>query len=259
MIDLFEMLVLPIVQGIGEFLPISSSGHLVIAEALGGQKPDPSYNVLLHFGTLLSIFVVYHRRILDLLRTDRRVLPLLVLGTVPAAVIGLTIKATCESVLESPLLAGAMLPLTGILVWWSNRRDEGEQGYRELTWQSVLLIGMFQACALLPGLSRSGFTIAAGLLVGLRRDQATSFSFLLAIPAILGAMVLEGKDMAFGEAPLPTGNQWIGACLAAVVGIGALHWLNRWVRQQRLHWFAFWCIPFGIVVVIWQLTLLTTT
>ncbi len=255
MFDWFEVLVLPIVQGIGEFLPISSSGHLVIVEALGGRQPDPTYNVLLHFGTLISILIVFYRRILDLLTSDRRVVPLLVLGTVPAAVIGLTIKATAGEILESPLLAGAMLPITGAIVWWSNRRPEGESGYKDLTWKLTLLIGLFQAFALLPGLSRSGLTIAAGLLVGLRRDQATSFSFLLAIPAICGAMVLEGKDMLTGEIPLPTASQWGGAAIAAVVGVFALRWLQSWVRQQRLHWFAFWCIPFGIVVVIWQLAL----
>ena len=256
MIDLFETVVLPILQGIGEFLPISSSGHLVIAEEFGGQPPNASYNVLLHLGTLVSIAVVFHRRIIQLLVADRRVIPLLVVGTVPAAVLGLTIKATCESVLESALLAGCMLPLTGALIWWSNRRPDGSLEYRDLNWRQSLLIGVFQSCALLPGLSRSGFTIAAGLMLGLRRDQATTFSFLLAIPAILGASVLEGKDMLTGEAPLPTAGQWVGAAVAAAVGIAALHWLVRWVEQKKLHWFAFWCIPFGCVVVVWQLALL---
>lgn len=249
----FETLLLPIVQGIGEFLPISSSGHLVIVEAAGGHAPDPSYNVLLHGGTLISIILFYHKRIWELLTQDRRVLPLLVIGTIPAAVIGLTIKATAEHLLESPLLAGLMLPVTGLLLWWSNRRPEGEVGYRDLSISQVFLIGLFQAVALLPGISRSGSTIAAGLLVGLRRDQATSFSFLLAIPAILGAMVLEGKDMVTGEAPLPTLSQWIGTVIAAIVGLIALAWLQRWVLAGRLHWFAFWVIPVGILVVLWQL------
>lgn len=254
MFDLFETLMLPIVQGIGEFLPISSSGHLVIAEELGGHPPDASYNVLLHLGTLASIVVVFRRRILQLMLADRRVLPLLVIGTIPAAVIGLTIKATCEQVLESALLAGCMLPITGALLLWSNRKTEGSLEYKQLSWKQTLIIGFFQACALLPGLSRSGFTIAAGLLLGLRRDQATTFSFLLAIPAILGAAVLESKDMLTGEAPLPTAQKWLGAAIAAAIGIGALHWLIQWVEQKRLHWFSYWCIPFGIGVVIWMLS-----
>lgn len=253
MFDPFETIVLPILQGIGEFLPISSSGHLVIAEELGGHAPDSSYNVLLHLGTLFSIVVVFFRRILQLMLADRRVIPLLVIGTIPAAVIGLTIKATCEEVLESAMLAACMLPITGALLLWSSRKADGQTEYRDLTWKQTLVIGFFQACALLPGLSRSGFTIAAGLLLGLRRDQATTFSFLLAIPAILGAAVLESKDMLTGDAPLPTTEQWIGTAVAAVIGIAALHWLIRWVEQKRLHWFAYWCIPFGITVAIWLL------
>ena len=247
-----DLVLLPILQGIAEFLPISSSGHLVIAQAVFGSSPNSTYNVLLHGGTLASILIYYHRRIIDLIRHDRRLLPLLVIGTIPAAVAGLTIKFTIDSVLENPLLASLLLPVTGVVVWWSNKRPEGEGEYRDMTVKHALLIGFFQSFALLPGLSRSGMTIAAGLCVGLKRDQATTFSFLLAIPAILGAMVVESKDFITGEAPPVTLEQCVGTLLAAAIGIFALSWLHRWVSQKRLHWFAFWCIPFGILMAIWQ-------
>ncbi len=247
-----DLIILPLIQGIAEFLPISSSGHLVIVEAISGQRPNATYNILLHGGTLASILIFYHRRIWDLLRQDRRVLPLLVIGTVPAAILGVTIKLTFEEVLETPLLAAVLLPITGVVVWWSNRRCEGEAGYRELTMRQTLFIGLLQSFALLPGLSRSGLTIAAGLNVGLRRDQATSFSFLLAIPAILGAMVLGSKDFLTGEAAPVTLEQMIGTVIAAGVGVVSLAWLQRWVTQRMLHWFAFWCIPFGILMAFWQ-------
>ena len=245
-----EIIVLPLIQGIAEFLPISSSGHLVIAEAVLGQPPNSTYNILLHGGTLASILIFYHRKILDLLRQDRRVMLLLIVGTLPAAMIGIAIKLSFEEVLEKPLVAACLLPVTGLVVWWSNRRPDGEGTYRHLTFRKTLLIGLFQSFALLPGLSRSGLTIAAGLSLGLRRDQATTFSFLLAIPAILGAMVLGCKDFLTGAAAPVTVEQIIGTVIAAIVGVFALAWLHRWVTQRRLHWFAFWCIPSGIVMAL---------
>ena len=109
-----DLIILPLIQGVAEFLPISSSGHLVIVEAVSGQRPNATYNILLHGGTLASILIFYHRRIWDLLKQDRRVLPLLVVGTIPAAILGITIKFTFEEVLETPWLAAILLPITGM-------------------------------------------------------------------------------------------------------------------------------------------------
>ncbi len=248
-------IVLAIVQGIAEFLPISSSGHLVILGAILGELSEsPTLEVILHAGTLGSILVVYWRRILALLRSDARVIPLLVIGTLPAVVIGLTIKIKFEWLMRSPLLAGAMLLVTATLLVILGRLKPRDGAYRELTWWQAFGIGCFQAVAILPGISRSGSTIVGGRLLGLRNEDSVTFSFLLAIPAILGATVLTMKDIiedpvtAMGtNTPLALAA---GALTAFLVGIAALKWLIVWSRQDRLHWFAWWCYPAGIVVIV---------
>ena len=251
----WQITALACVQGLTEFLPVSSSGHLVIAEGLLQVKvPDlTEVNVILHAGTLASILVFYHRRILRLLDQDRRVILLLAVGTIPAAICGLIIKLYFKQFLEMPLVAGLMLPITGLMLLWVARRD-GELDYAQLTFGQVMLIGLFQAFALLPGISRSGATIVGGLLVGLKRPEAATFSVLSAMPSILLAPAAELLDLlqgsGFGASLAVLG--W-GALVAFLVGLFALWAVVKVVSRGRLHWFAAWCIPLGIAVVIWQL------
>ena len=193
-----HVIILGIIQGIAEFLPISSSGHVVIANAMlaelpgDGKLPDTNdLNIMLHAGTLLSILVVYWRRIGRLLSSDRSVIPKIVVATLPIVASGLILSKFFRHWLDDPLLAGCMLPVTGLLLLWAARRPVGDLDYTRLTYGKALVIGLFQAVAPLPGISRSGTTIAAGLAVGLSRQAATTFSFLLAIPAIGGAILLE--------------------------------------------------------------------
>ncbi len=219
--QLMEMVILAIVQGIAEFLPISSSGHLVIVGALLGETSESAaVEIILHTGTLASILVIYWRRILMLLTSDRRVLPLLVVGTLPAVVIGLSIKIYAEPLLKSPLLAGCMLLVTAALLWTLRHLPQGETEYPQLRWWQALAVGCFQAVAILPGISRSGATIFAGRLLGLQSADAVTFSFLLAIPAISGATVLAVKDLREDGV---SGDDLmlliVGAVIAFVVGI----------------------------------------
>jgi undecaprenyl-diphosphatase len=257
-----HLFLLAVVQGIGEFLPISSSGHLLLANELWqGVTGDRLHNVLgaeivLHGGTLLSILVVYRRRIAGLLAEDRRMIGRLVVGTFPAVLVGLPLHEirSLRGWLENPLLAGCLLPVTGVMLLWASRREEGNTDYPQISFTQALLIGIAQAIAILPGISRSGATIVAGLAVGLRRDAAASFSFLLAIPAILGAVVLEAKD--FGEADITRSEAWtllLAAAVSFVVGVGALLLLLRWLRQGRLQPMAWWCIGLGIAFTLWKL------
>jgi undecaprenyl-diphosphatase len=250
--NLLEMLVLAVVQGIAEFLPISSSGHLVIlGRWLRVDSDSSTVEIILHAGTLASILVVYWGRIGELLRSDRRLLPLLVVGTLPAALLGVWIKTRAEWLLNRPLLAGVMLIVTGLMLWLLRWLPEGQRGYRQIAWPAALLIGCFQAFALLPGVSRSGSTIVGARLCGLQREDAVTFSFLLAIPAILGATCLALLDLVRDGAD---SQQWgvllIGAAVAFLVGVAALRWLIHWARTGRLSWFAWWCIPFGILVIV---------
>lgn len=255
----FEILILAIVQGIAEFLPISSSGHVVVTAELFAQCGYPlkeriTVNIVLHLGTLLAIVAFYFRRIIHLLRADRRVIGLILVGTIPAVVVGLPLRMLFERGLESALLAGFLFPVTGMMLFWGDRHTSGTLQARDLTYGKALVIGLFQAAAILPGISRSGSTIVGGLLCGLRRDEAAALAFLLAIPAIGGAGVLEALHL-FSQpaAAMSVPVLALGGVLSTVVGYVSLAWLVRWLQQGHLHWFAWWVIPLGPTVIVWQL------
>ncbi len=253
--SLIEVLLLAVVQGITEFLPISSSGHLVVvSELLGAGQASAEVNVVLHAGTLLSILVFFRRRILRLLAEDRRVIWLLILGTLPAAVLGLTVRAGYREVLENPLLAGFMLVATGLMLLMTVKLKEGVGLYSDAPPRTGLVIGLFQALALLPGMSRSGATIFGGLLMGLGRQSAATFSFLLAIPAIGGASMLEIADLVVhGNGSASVEALVLGCLVSFGVGLVALGWLFRSIESGKLHYFAYWCLPLGVAVIAWQL------
>jgi len=272
------LIILGIVQGITEFLPISSDGHLAVIGAIferltGKPLEEPlAVTIILHAGTLGSILVVYWRRLWQLLGEDRRVIPRLVAGTLPAVMVGVPLKEFGSDWLADPLLAGCMLPLTGLLLLWSMRLPIGNTPYQHLGYGRVLLIGIAQALAILPGISRSANTISIGLAVGLRREAAATFSFLLAVPAISGAVILEMKDLveehasrqaraaAAPDAATTAAQQQgqslaplaAGAVVSFFVGLIALKWLLRWLERGKLHYFAYWCIPVGLAVIVWQ-------
>lgn len=259
---LIEIILLAVVQGIGEFLPISSSGHIVVLATLFeefGQTFDGeklTVNIVLHLGTLVAILVFYRHRIVDLLTRERRVIGLVIVGTLPAVVIGLWIKKFYGDAFESALLTGFMFPITGLALLWTARIKPGEITCADLRYEEALLIGFAQAFAVLPGISRSGATIVAGLARGMRRDEAAAFSFLLAIPAIAGGGVLHLLDLVTAETPpahASPGLLLLGAVVSFVVGLASLAWLIRWLEQGRLYLFAWWVLILGPVVVVWQL------
>ena len=256
---LLEIVLLAVVQGITEFLPISSSGHLVVVGELLDQFSHPieeklALNIILHMGTLLAILVFYWRRIRQLIGVDRRVIGVLVVGTIPAALVGPVLKWQFEQSLVSPLLAGFMFPITAVALFWSARCSSGTLEYRHLGYGRALMIGVAQAAAILPGISRSGATIVAGLAAGLKRDEAAAFSFLLAIPAIGGAGLLETVEMlrkpAGHAAPVELA---VGAAVSFLVGLLALWWLVRWLEKGRLYLFGCYLLLLGAAVLIWQL------
>lgn len=269
--SLLQIILLAIVQGLTEFLPVSSSGHLVVTNRLLevlGQAPVEDLievSIVLHLGTLAAVLVFYRCEVLRLLGSDRRVIWLLVVGTIPAAVVGLFIKKglpddTSKLILENVLLVGCMFPITAVGLLWAARRTaearDAQDGldYQQLSWQRALAIGALQAFALLPGISRSGATITAGLGAGLHREAAATFAFLLAIPAIAGAGVLEILDVwKTGSTGTSPGTLAVGFVISMSVGLVALSLLIRWVRQGRLAMFAYYLIPLGLAVVCWQL------
>ncbi len=261
--DYVEAIVLGIVQGIAEFLPISSSGHLVILGNLfdrwvgpaGTSGNDPmQLNVALHFGTLLSILYVYRTDLIDLLRRPR-VCVAIVVASIPAGIIGVVWGDAIESAFETPIVAGAGLLVTSLLLFVGQRFESGNDDLDDISQWTAFKIGLFQAAALIPGISRSGSTIAGGLLSGLNRHVATTFSFFIAIPVLFGATLLTAiKILESGTGLTSVTPLLVGASVSCAVGILALRGLIRVVAANRLHWFAIYCFFAGTISIVyfWQ-------
>jgi undecaprenyl-diphosphatase len=260
-VEILEAVFLGVVQGIAEFLPVSSSGHIVIfselAQRLTGRTIDPDsnlqMNVALHLGTLISILYVYRADLLQL-RRQRDLCLAIVIATLPVVVVGLILHATLRDQLDAPLVAGGGLLITALLLWAGPRIAKRHDTVSDITLGKAFSIGLFQAIALVPGISRSGSTIAGGMMNGLGPERAASFSFLIAIPAIAGAVVLTVKGLLEGEggANSPTALL-IGMTVSCIVGVVALKWLIRLVSKGRLHRFAWYCAAVGLGTIVWQL------
>jgi undecaprenyl-diphosphatase len=221
-------------------------------------------NIALHVGTLFSIAVVYRAELKGMWKRPRLCL-LIVLATIPAAAVGLTLKPLLEEAFASPLVVGCGWVVTAGLLLAGQRLQRDEQTLDTMRTSAAVLIGMFQAVALIPGISRSGSTIAGGLIAGLKRETAAAFSFLIAIPAIAGAAVVECAPAIralCGSTPSATavasayeiGPLLVGGATSFVVGLFALRWLIGVVAQRRLHWFAYYCLALGVATVVWQLS-----
>ena len=267
-LELWKIVALSVIQGTTEFLPISSSGHLVVATSWlspGSDNPDQisDLNIVLHVGTLGSILLFYSQRIMRLLGEDAQVVPKLMLATVPSMVVGLSLKLlvpdTIRSlILDNGLVAGFLLPVTGLILLFGSRPKPHSMEYQQMTFWQALAMGIAQAGAILPGISRSGTTITAGLRLGLTPDSAATFSFLMAIPVIAGAGLLEilslVRDLGTNvEQTTPWSALLLGMSVSFVVGYLALRWLANWLQQGRFHLFAWWCFLLGFSVIAWQL------
>jgi undecaprenyl-diphosphatase len=189
-----------------------------------------------------------------MLGEDRRLAGWIGLGTLPVVATGLAAKVFMRDTLESPLPAGCLLVVTGLMLLVASRLKLGELTEHDMGAARAWKIGLAQAIAVLPGISRSGATISAGLAVGLRRDAAATFSFLLLLPAVAGACTLELVELLTSSTPISTPWTYLfaGMVVSFVVGVAALRWLLNWLRHGRLHYFAYWCIPVGLGVVVWQ-------
>lgn len=252
MVELIQIILIAIVQGIGEFLPISSSGHLLVTAGLCehfGKALTENGNdqiklvIALHFGTLVAVLIVFRRRILDLFGRDMRLIPLLIIGTVPAVLVGVGIVKSAPWIATDLYVVGGCFILTGLLLLISMQKMDGDRDCSSLTWSDALFIGVFQALAILPGLSRSGSTIVAGLFRNMKRDEAATFSFLLSIPIILISCVYQIKELLTekqGESTLSLTLLAVGVLFSCGVGILALTWLMDWLKKGKLWYFALW-------------------
>lgn len=265
--EYLEAVILGAVQGVAEFLPISSSGHLVIfgevIQRFSGREVDPEanlrMNVALHVGTLLSILWVYREDLWGLRQRPRIVLAILI-ATLPLVAIGLSpLKDFFMQGFETPLIAGCCLLITAGLLASAHYWETNSRPLDDLTPLRAGIIGLFQALALFPGISRSGSTISGGLLLGFRRDVAANFSFFIAIPAIAGAAVLLVKDALAEETSASAegygwGGMLLGSVVSFLVGLVVLRWLLRLISQRKLIWFAVYCAVVGTMTIIWQVS-----
>ncbi|PLX97130.1 MAG: UDP-diphosphatase [Desulfuromonas sp.] len=260
----FEAIFLGALQGATEFLPVSSSGHLAIAQHLlpDFSQPGVFFDVLLHVGTMIAVILYFHRELKKLATAPfskaedaplyRRLLLLLIAGSVPTAIIGLTFKDFFEGLFENIPVVATMLLVTGTLLFVSERLHRGNRKEEELTLRDALLTGLVQGCAIIPGISRSGSTIAAMLLRGIDGETAARFSFLLALPAVFGAAILSLRHLdAVAKEQLPL--YLTGAAVAFIVGLLSIHFLMAVVRKRRLIGFAIYCWLAGSLILLFSL------
>lgn len=270
--QLIQAVFLGLIQGLTEFLPVSSSGHLVLLQSLFGIKePEILFDIFLHVGTLAAVCVVFFAEIRSILNAlislpqltkvsgglkalyqenePARMAVLIVVGSVPTAILGLFFRTIVNDIFGSTRLVGLMLILTGILLWQTRRFRIKGRPLKNTGLKEALIIGLVQGFAIIPGISRSGSTIAVALFMGLDRELAGRYSFLLSLPAILGALILSFNSPAMETALSVHLFVW-GTITAAIVGFAALKILLRLVRRGRIHFFAPYCWIVGIVTLI---------
>ena len=269
-----EAIVLGIIQGLTEFLPVSSSGHLVLFQQIFGLKEaELFFDVCVHLGTLVAVILVFHREIGNIIAAllrlvslagqknkfrqrvdsdpDAKMALLIAIGSIPTAILGLMFHNIADRLFSAPFLTGLMLVVTGSLLWLTRRArlDRENTGLTGFSRTKALFIGIVQGLAIIPGISRSGSTISMGLLLGINRETAARYSFLLSIPAIVGAGLLSLKDGLSQTDPVIR-LSLLGAVSAALVGYGALKVLLRMVKTGHLYVFAPYCWLVGILAIV---------
>jgi undecaprenyl-diphosphatase len=248
-----QALILGIIQGLTEFLPVSSSAHLVLTPWLFGWVDQGlAFDVALHLGTLLALLIYYWPQWVKIAasifngdRENRRLLLLLIIASIPGAIIGLAFEKQAETIFRSPLLIAIALALMGIALWYFDRISPQRRTIGEITYIDALLIGLSQAFAIIPGVSRSGATITTARIVSLNRQDAANFSFLMATPIIAGAGLVEGRHLLHGAV---SGDVWLGFVAAAIFGLAAIAGLIRFVRTRSYGVFAWYRVALAIVV-----------
>ncbi len=259
---MLKAIILGIVQGIGEFLPISSSAHLILVPYLfGWEQSGMAFDIALHFGTLMAVLVVFFREWWDLFigavkkitkgkeSFDSRMFWYLVLATIPGAVIGFLLDDIVENVFRTKIwLIASALAIMGVLIYlgdrWADKHYKLETDFKHITLKQALFIGLSQALAVIPGFSRSGTTILTARLMGLSKSAATKFTFLLSVPIIAGATVLKLPDL---ELSLET---VIGVVVSFGVGLFAIKFLLNYIKKHDFSVFAIYRVAFAIIILV---------
>ncbi len=267
--SVMQAFVLGVVQGIGEFLPISSSAHLIIVRFLFNFKElepafETAFDVALHFGTLIAVLFVFWKDWLALFKGaflgitkkektfEGRMFWYLVAATIPGAVIGMIFEGVIEDLVRSNMIIiSVCLAIMGILIYigdkWAEKKYKNPVEYKDLTFKQTFIIGLSQALAVIPGFSRSGTTILAARLMGISREAAAKFTFLLSTPIIFGAAIIKVKDLLIGGVTMPI---LVGIVTAAVVGVFSIKFLLRYIKKNDFAVFAYYRVIIAIIVLV---------
>ena len=256
---LLEHIFLGIVQGLTEFLPISSTGHLVLFRQLFGlQEIGLLFDTMLHFGTLIAVVIVFWPQIKQLAADPfGKLSRLLIVGTIPTAVIGLAFEDYFEEISRTGVTIGWEFLATGVILWTVESMRKGNRTFAQISYTDALLIGTLQGAAILPAISRSGLTIAGSLLRGIERADAARFSFLLSLPAILGACALQTAKLA--KHPIETTTlipMLVGTICAAIAGYFAIRWMLKVISSGSMKGFAIYVWVLGVIILAMQYGLL---
>lgn len=272
--EILNAMVLGLLQGITEFLPVSSSGHLVLLQNfLGMTEPELLLDISLHMGTLLAVCAVFSSEIRSIINTtfrlpalykkegnlrdlfetnqDVKMVILVIIGSIPTALIGFFFHKNAHKIFGSVWIAGTMLLITGVLLWFTRYVNLSGRTFTRMKFFDAIVVGIVQGLAILPGISRSGSTISAALFLGIDREVSGRYSFLLCIPAICGAMLLELKS-SLGQSTIPLSMILMGTLFAAVTGFMSLKILLKIVKNGRLHYFSPYCWAIGGFVLLLQ-------
>jgi undecaprenyl-diphosphatase len=250
MVSLLQAVILGIIQGITEWLPISSSGHLVLAQYFFGLEESLAFDVMLHLGTLVVLFIFFRKQLTELalgiLKGDKKSIKLftmIIIATIPTALFGFFFKDLLESLFNNILFAGIGFIITAI---WIFASVYPKKKNKELGYMHAFLIGCAQAISIVPSISRSGATIATALLLGVKKEEGAEFSFIISIPAILGAALLTLKDLTVIHDVVPT---IIGTLTAGVFGYLSLSFLMSIIKKDQFRNFAWYCLILGLIVL----------
>lgn len=272
--DLIKAILMGIVQGLTEFLPVSSSGHLLLFSRLLGQDVSASsfFEVLLHIGTLFAVFIVFWKDVRKIvfecvylirdglkalgkrekleMYPERKLALFVIASSIPTAVIGLLVEIFLEDIWLSSLVAvGFCLMITGMILFYISRMPQGKKKLGKTTFRDVFLIGIVQGISTLPGISRSGSTVAAGIFMGLNKEFAFRLSFLISIPAILGAALLKIFSVTAEDAA-NMGFYAVGMIVAAVVGYYCIRFIRGLIQKNKFYLFGYYCMAVGILSVL---------
>ncbi|PID61805.1 MAG: undecaprenyl-diphosphatase [Gammaproteobacteria bacterium] len=261
--DTIQTIWLALVQGLTEFLPISSSAHLILVPSLLGW-PDQglAFDVAVHLGTLIAVVAYFRKEIVTLflawlgsitrrdMTPEARLAWGVIVGTIPAGLVGLALKDQIETYLRSPLVIAATTIIFGLLLWYADRRARMQRGELSMSWQDFLVVGSAQALALIPGTSRSGITITAGLLIGLTREAAARYSFLLSIPIIVLSGLGVTSDLVSSDAPVALGTLLLGTMVAMVSAFACIHYFLAFINRIGMVPFVIYRLLLGVVLLV---------